>query len=351
MFLRHLEVFLALGGLAAAAPAAQLPYDASEPGILTDANLAPQDDGLGRSQRNGPGSRGRQWEALAAPTYARSRCGGGTEGLSTVKDFWVIGGETSTGRRIARVERWHRLTNTWSTSASLMPRPVSNISGSAAFVNGLFYVFGGLESGDVPVAEIQVYDTVSDTWAVHATRLPVARFGMGAAHIGGGQVLVCGGADLLYYYGDSWIFDTTTGALNPGPAMAAPDFNMSVTAEANPFDSRVYMTGIATNTYMQTFDVVTRTFAVGPSFVGGGARAGCGLVNIGAKVIAYAGDWLGYRDDTEVYDASTGGSSIVPLLAMIHGRRSCAYGSTICPGILAVDGFSGAYMAHAEGVR
>lgn len=343
MRLRCLGVAIAAGSLLASSSApAQVSYNSSDPGILSDAALT------GPYSR-GRGTRGFGWIEIATPAFARSRCGGGVIGT---KDFWVFGGETSTGLRIGTVETWNRQTNTWSQSATVMRRPVSNIMGSVAFVNGLFYVFGGLESGDVPISEIQVYNPTTDTWSVHPTRLPAPRYGVGAAEIGGGRVLVCGGADLLFFYGQSYIFDTVTGSLTAGPPMAAPDFNISITREPNQFDGKVYLTGLATDTYMQVYDVATNTFAIGPVFANNRSRAGCGLVNLGKLVLAYAGDWLNYRDDTEMYDVvSMGASQLVPNFFMVRSRRTFAYGDTPCPGLLGAGGFNGAYMQHAEGAR
>ncbi|KAA3612934.1 MAG: hypothetical protein DWQ01_04320 [Planctomycetota bacterium] len=327
----------------------QATYDATAPGILSDVQI---NQGQNNLQGQGGRAGGYAWYTLTTPNFQRSRCGGVTTGG---KDFWVIGGETPTGLRVAQVEKWTRTLNTWTVSSSSMPSPVSNISGSVVHENGLFYVFGGLESGDVMIDWIQVYDPVADTWSVHPTPMPAARYGVGAANLGGGKILVCGGADLLFAYGDSWIFDVATGTFTAGPPMPVEDFNISITARPNPADGRVYLTGIRTDTYLQIYDPGTASFSIGPVFASGptSSRAGCGLINIDQHVIIYGGDWLNYRADVEIYDCGLGGGSCVPLvgLDMAEARRSFAYGDTPCPGALASNGFNGAYMQHAEGAR
>lgn len=337
--------------LPVAAAAGQVPYDSQQPGILSDVVIHGSSSGMsGNGGLLGPG-RGWTWHTLAAPSWKRSRCGA----VSIDKDLLLIGGETPTGLRAAYVERWDRGTQTWSTSAVAMPRPVSNIMGSCVLDNGLVYVFGGLESGDVPVDTVQIYDPVADTWSVHPTPMPYARLGVGASSLGGGRILVCGGADLLYAYDDSWIFDVATGTFTPGPPMVQADFNISITHEPNPVDGRVYMTGLFTDTWMQVYDTATGAFLAGPLFTTGqtSSRAGCGIINVGGHVIVYGGDWLNYRSDAEVFACGSGATTckILQGVLMNTPRRTFGYASTPCPGAFAGDGFNGTYLADVEGAR
>jgi len=236
-----------------------------------------------------------------------------------------------------------------------MPRPVSNIMGACVFDGGLVYVFGGLESGDVPVDAVQVYDPVADTWSIHPTPMPYARLGVGAANLGGGQILVCGGADLLYAHAESWIFDVATGTFTPGPTMVQADFNISITHEPNPVDGRVYRTGLFTDTWMQVYDTAPASFLAGPLFTIGqtSSRAGCGIVNVGGTVVIYGGDWLQYRSDVEVYTCASGATTCKLLNGVFLNtpRRTFGYGATPCPGAFAGDGFNGTYLADVEGAR
>lgn len=345
-----------LAVLGPALPAqSRLPYDSTVPGLLTDASLTGTFGGAGQAGGQGFGTHFAgppAWIVIAQPSVARSRPGSATIGG---KDFWIIGGETQGGGRAAFVEHWHRGTNTWTQSAVPMPVPVSNIMGSCVHDNGLFYVFGGFDANGLPVDTIQVYDPFNDTWSVHSSVLPRPLFGVGASALGNGKILVCGGADLGFVYGDAWVFDTTTGTFTTTGVMPQPDGYLTITHMPNPVDGKVYMTGFFTDTFLVIYDPATGTFQNGPSFLNdptwGQSRAGCGLDSVGSKVFAYAGDWSNYRPDVESYDVLSGNQKGWPTLDMNQGRRTFAYGGLPCPACYASCGWAGQYLSHSEAAR
>ncbi|KAA3609012.1 MAG: hypothetical protein DWQ01_10540 [Planctomycetota bacterium] len=349
---------LALLGVFLLAPAVAgqgIPYDSTAPGLLSDYQLvsgSPGHGGLSGSFGYQANGRAPAWYVLSTPISARSRPGSATIGG---KDFYVIGGETPGGGRADFVEIWDRQTDTWSQSASRMPIPVSNIMGSCVFSGGQMYVFGGLDINGVVRDEIQVYDPTMDSWTVHPTRLPAPRYGVGVSNIYGGDILVCGGADSGFFYGDSYIFNNSTGTFSTGPAMADADYMITITNIPNSADGKVYMTGFATDTFLQVYDTATGTFSRGPSFradpVNGQSRAGCGMDNVGARVFIYGGDWTGYRSDTEYYDVLSGQQKKTATLELNVGRRAFAYGPLPCPGCYASHGWNGNYLQHGEGAR
>ncbi len=333
----------------------QMPYDSTVPGHLTDASLSGTSSGTGLASGQGFGTQYAgppAWIVIAQPAVARSRPGSATLGG---KDFWIIGGETSGGGRAAFVEQWHRGTDTWTQSSVPMPVPVSNIMGSCVHDNGLFYVFGGFDINWQPVDTIQIYDPATDTWSVHQTTLPRPMMGVGASNLGNGQILVCGGSDLAFVYGDAWIFDTTAGTFTTTGAMPQADTYLTITARPNSVDGKVYMTGYYTDTFLVIYDPTTGSFQNGPAFLNhptnGQSRAGCGMDSVGSKVFAYAGDWFGYRADVESYDVLTGQQRGWPTLDMHQGRRAFAYGALPCPACYASCGWAGQYLAHSEAAR
>ncbi|KAA3609146.1 MAG: hypothetical protein DWQ01_10025 [Planctomycetota bacterium] len=348
-------LFAASLGLAGSALAqGPVAYDSGQPGILSDTALVqPGAGSLGGQAFSGQAIQGTPaWYVLARPLTARSRCGSATIGG---KDFYVIGGEIAGGGRADRVEIWDRQTDTWSQSHSVMPVPVSNVMGSCVFSGGLMYVFGGTDVANQPVDLVQVFDPFADSWTVHPTRLPRPMFGVGVSNIGGGEILVCGGADLNFYYDDSWLFETWSGTFQPGSPMAHADYLITITSTANFVDAKVYMTGFATSTFLQSFDLASGQFQTAASFrndpVFGQDRAGCGMDNVGPRVFVYGGDWTGFRADCESYEIPSGQVVARPSLTLNVGRRSFAYGPLPCPGCYVSGGWNGTLLQHAEGAR
>lgn len=114
--------------------------------------------------------------------------------------IYAIGGRTATGGpcsggglgELATVERYDIDTDTW-TSVAPLPAPRSDLA--AAVVGGKIYVFGGCRGSNNILADVDVYDPVTDTWSPLPADMPTARAGMYAVARKGGTVYVIGGWD------------------------------------------------------------------------------------------------------------------------------------------------------------
>jgi len=111
--------------------------------------------------------------------------------------IYAIGGRTSTGGPctggpLATVERYHIASDTWTPVASLLA-PRSDLA--AATVGGKIYVFGGCDAAGNFLADVDVYNPVTDTWSAAPADMPTARAGMYPVATKGGTVYVIGGWD------------------------------------------------------------------------------------------------------------------------------------------------------------
>lgn len=93
---------------------------------------------------------------------------------------------------LATVERFDIDAGTWSLVASL---PSARSGLAAVTVGGKIYVFGGCRGFGIILADVDVYDPVTDTWSTAPTNMPTPRAGMYAAASKGGTVYVIGGWD------------------------------------------------------------------------------------------------------------------------------------------------------------
>ncbi len=113
--------------------------------------------------------------------------------------LYAIGGRINTGGPnsglpLAVVERYDIDAGSWSAVAPL-PAPRSDLA--AAAVGGKIYVFGGFDAAGLPLASVDVYDPVSDTWAGPLAPMPTARGAMYGVASKGNTVFVIGGWDLI----------------------------------------------------------------------------------------------------------------------------------------------------------
>ena len=74
------------------------------------------------------------------------------------------------------------------------PMPISRYYGATALVDNIIYTIGGLEAQDPTGRVVEAYDPVSDTWTTKAS-LPEGRFNVAAAAFDG-VVYLFGGADV-----------------------------------------------------------------------------------------------------------------------------------------------------------
>lgn len=137
------------------------------------------------------------WNAALTPMST------GRTGLAVAvvgNSIYAIGGRTATGgpcsgfgfAELASVERYDIITDTWTTVASL---PSARSDLAAATVGGKIYVFGGCRGSGTILADVDVYNPVTDTWSAAPTDMPTARAGMYAVARKGGTVYVIGGWD------------------------------------------------------------------------------------------------------------------------------------------------------------
>lgn len=290
------------------------------------------------------------WTPLASNVTPRSRPGGDWVGTK----FYLIGGESTGGTRGDFVEIFNAVTLTWSTSANPMPIPVSNIMGSTAAVGSKIYVFGGYDIAAARRAEVQIYDTATDTWSVGPTPLPGgALLGCLAEAIGPTTIFVTGGSKTAGNTSESWRYDTAAATFTADAAI--PTARAYIAGAYNSTSKRVYAAGgYGFGTTFDYYDTVSGAWTMGPPIPND--RAGCGLATVGNYVAAIAGNWTGYLTTTDLYNAATNtwapGAPTIPDMA--YGRRTYAYGLYKGPGgpaVMAADGWRGYYMVECEALH
>jgi N-acetylneuraminic acid mutarotase len=119
-------------------------------------------------------------------------------GAAVVGDgIFAIGGSDGsspcTGTESASVYRYDILTDAWAQVADL---PSARSDLAAAVKGGKIYVFGGctgLSSELTIIADVDVYDPVTDTWDTSPTDMPLARAYFYAVGLAGNTIYVGGG--------------------------------------------------------------------------------------------------------------------------------------------------------------
>ena len=105
--------------------------------------------------------------------------------------LYVIGGESTGGVRLGKVQRYTPGSDTWTDALATMPTPVSNMC--AGEINGVIAVPGGW-TGAAGIADLQVYNPSNNTWAVYGSDpLPVNRYAAACA-VYNGKLYVFGGS-------------------------------------------------------------------------------------------------------------------------------------------------------------
>lgn len=99
---------------------------------------------------------------------------------------YAIGGYTSGGNPVASMEFYDPIGNTWAGRA---PMSAARAGMAAAVINNTIYVVGGygvaVGGGLTPLNTLEVYDPVSDTWALKAATMASARSSPAAAAVNG----------------------------------------------------------------------------------------------------------------------------------------------------------------------
>jgi len=193
------------------------------------------------------------------------------------------------------------------------PMPMTRSWAPAVQYGGKIYVVGGCSSTQGqqfqnPVANLEVYDPVSDSW-LELSQMPSARVAPVAAVLNG-NIYVMGGFDPGYYWSANptvEVYNIATQKWSSGaPLPAGCSWASAVT-----LNGKIYVLGGVGYGYlntMQVFDPATQSWSMGPSFVGG--RYLCAATTYNGKIYLIGGDsWETGSDivynDIQVYDPIT----------------------------------------------
>ncbi len=146
----------------------------------------------------------------------------------------VAGGTDASGRASQSAELFDPAANSWSASGPLM---VGRSGATATLLpSGQVLIAGGTANG-AALASLELFDPNANTFSLVAGVLSSARENHAAALLPDGRVLIAGGWDgttnassgNANVLASTDIFDPTTGAVAPGPALAAPRMNFTAT--------------------------------------------------------------------------------------------------------------------------
>jgi hypothetical protein len=139
------------------------------------------------------------WRTLAPMPTPRA-------GLATAAvggNIYAIGGRVNPftpcqgglGPQSLAVERYSVASGTWSSVAP-MPNPRGDLA--AVAVGRKIYVFGGCDETFSPTGEVDVYDTVTNTWTSNISTMPAPRYAFYTLGATRGRVWVIGGDDATH---------------------------------------------------------------------------------------------------------------------------------------------------------
>ncbi|HYS54207.1 MAG TPA: kelch repeat-containing protein [Thermoanaerobaculia bacterium] len=131
------------------------------------------------------------WTVLAPMNQARTGLALAVAGNA----IYAFGGRTNpggpcSGGALSSVERYDIDTNVWTTVASM---PFALSDRAAATMGGKIFVFGGCRNAFSFVADVDVYDPVTDTWSTAPTDMPGPRAAFYAVGTKGDAVYAIGG--------------------------------------------------------------------------------------------------------------------------------------------------------------
>jgi N-acetylneuraminic acid mutarotase len=107
-------------------------------------------------------------------------------------DLLVVGGRDTSSTLISTTERYSAATQTWSTVASMGASPAREGHTATLLSNGKLLVVGGLTAAGNALANAQLFDPQTNTWA-SAAPMNAARAGHTATLLANGKLLVTGG--------------------------------------------------------------------------------------------------------------------------------------------------------------
>ena len=218
------------------------------------------------------------------------------------------------------------------------PMPISRSWAPAVEYNGKIYVIGGCSSTKSeqfknPVANLEVYDPVTDTWK-ELTPMPSPRVAPIAVVLDG-EIYVIGGFDPYRYWSANptvEIYNIATDTWRTGPKLP---YGCSWAAGVV-LNGKIYVLGGVGYHYYNTtqiFDPSTNTWSLGPSFKGG--RYLHATTTYNGKIYLIGGDsWetgsATVYNDIQVYDPKTNTwTSKTPMPTPYSGLSAIAYNGKI----------------------
>ena len=194
------------------------------------------------------------WQIGSSMATARYR----TQGAVVDGVFYVFGGMDGLGGYYNAVEAYDYWTDTWTPRAA-MPSPASNYC--VATWDDLIYIIGGYD--DTCHTYFYAYDTATDTWDTSLSQLSEKSCGAACAALNG-KVFAAGGNDGTVTQDDLNIYDIATDTWSAGSAMPAAvafahggiindDF---IVAGGYPSLTSTYVYDIATNNWTTTDSMI-----------------------------------------------------------------------------------------------
>ncbi|MBK9316683.1 MAG: M36 family metallopeptidase [Acidobacteria bacterium] len=175
----------------------------------------------------------RRWESLTSTNISVQRPIAGSDG----NHLYLFGGRvtSSSSSTISTVQRFDPSARTWSTSDAA-PMMTGLNAGKAAFLNGKFYIPGGINQ-QIQISSVhQEYDVASNTWKTLAPApVPLFLYAL-AVDSGSGIIYKTGGLDDLAV-SDFHIFNTMSGQWSILPSMPTARF----AHESVLFNGKIYV--------------------------------------------------------------------------------------------------------------
>ena len=226
--------------------------------------------------------------------------------------LYVMGGRKYSIESMQSVEIYDTLTNTWAAGT---PMPTKLDSAAIAMLDGKIFVVGGRK-------EPTVFDPQTSTWTAVAP-MAQARHFLSAAAVGGKLYAIGGRRRTVeaVFLSTVEAFDPTTGAWAAVAPLPAPRWD----AAAVVLNGKIYVTGGSdASSYQKTvfvYDPQTDTWATAPPMLE--ARYGHGAAVLGGKIYV-AGGYGGGRvlETAEAFDPQTGVWAAVAPMSTPRDRGS-----------------------------
>ncbi len=242
----------------------------------------------------GPTVQRSRWNAMAALPTARSRLAA----VYSDGKIYVIGGDTPHGATGA-VEEYDVAAENWRSRTS---KPIAAHNIGAALVGRKVFVPGGYSADGQVIADLEIYDLESDTWARGAPMpSPLCAYAIASLE---DMIYVFGGWDGSRYVASTLRYDPKANTWSEmSPMSSARGFSA-----AGVVDGKIYVVG--------GFDGVreiARVEEYNPGEEGRGTpwqersrmsteRGGLGVATIAGSLYAVGGGWKGYLAANERYD-------------------------------------------------